>query len=66
MVAVRDPYDIAALPEVTTYLATYSFTGVAMESLAKVLLGTAPPRGRLPVEIPGTYPYGHGLSWSVP
>ncbi|MET8153665.1 glycoside hydrolase family 3 protein [Actinoplanes sp. NPDC049668] len=65
VVAVRDPYDIAALPEVTTYLATYSFTGVAMESLAKVLLGAAPPRGKLPVEIPGSYPYGHGLSWSV-
>jgi beta-N-acetylhexosaminidase len=65
VVAVRDPYDIASLPEVTTYLATYSYTGVAMESLAKVLLGAAPPRGKLPVEIPGSYPYGHGLSWSI-
>ncbi|MBG0563812.1 glycoside hydrolase family 3 protein [Actinoplanes aureus] len=65
VVAVRNPYDIAYLPGVTTYLATYSFTGVAMESLAKVLLGTTPPRGKLPVEIPGLYPYGHGLTWSV-
>ncbi|MEV6305635.1 glycoside hydrolase family 3 N-terminal domain-containing protein [Actinoplanes sp. NPDC051861] len=65
VVAVRNPYDIAVLPGVTTYLATYSYTGVAMESLAKVLTGAVPPRGKLPVEIPGLYPYGHGLTWSV-
>ncbi|GIJ55445.1 glycoside hydrolase family 3 protein [Virgisporangium aurantiacum] len=70
VVAVRDPYDIAHLPGVTTYLSTYSFTAVAMESLAKVLLGVTAPHGRLPVPIPvagdpGTelYPFGHGLSW---
>ncbi|MEU7904907.1 glycoside hydrolase family 3 N-terminal domain-containing protein [Actinoplanes sp. NPDC049118] len=66
VVAVRDPYDLAAFPEVTTYLATYSHTGVSMESLAKVLLGTERPRGKLPVELPGLYPYGHGLTWKVP
>jgi beta-N-acetylhexosaminidase len=72
VVAVRDPYDIAHLPGVTTYLATYSFTTVAMESLARVLLGIRPPRGKLPVAIPTAadpatdlYPFGHGLSWSV-
>jgi beta-N-acetylhexosaminidase len=72
VVAVRDPYDIAYLPGVTTYLATYSFTAVAMESLARVLLGVTAPRGRLPVAIPSAgdpsielYPYGHGLTWSV-
>jgi beta-N-acetylhexosaminidase len=63
--AVRDPYDLTVVPEVSTYLATYSYAAVSMESLAKVLLGTAPPRGKLPVEIPGLYPYGHGLTWSV-
>ncbi|MEV4348197.1 glycoside hydrolase family 3 N-terminal domain-containing protein [Actinoplanes sp. NPDC049596] len=65
LVAVRDPYDIAPLPEVKTFLATYSYAAVSMESLAKVLLGKVAPRGKLPVEIPGAYPYGHGLSWSV-
>ncbi|WP_199512798.1 glycoside hydrolase family 3 protein [Nucisporomicrobium flavum] len=70
VVAVRDPYDIAYLPGVSTYLATYSFTGVAMQSLARVLLGELPPRGRLPVAIPVAgdpsrelYPFGHGLTW---
>jgi beta-N-acetylhexosaminidase len=72
VVAVRDPYDIAHLPGVTTYLATYSYTAVAMESLARVLLGVTPPRGKLPVAIPSAadpsedlYPFGHGLRWSV-
>ncbi|BCY08532.1 glycoside hydrolase family 3 protein [Actinoplanes sp. L3-i22] len=66
VVAVRDPYDLASLPGVTTYLATYSYTEVSMKSLAKVLLGAVPPRGKLPVEIPGHYPYGYGLTWRVP
>jgi beta-N-acetylhexosaminidase len=72
VVAVRDPYDIAHLPGVSTYLATYSFTAVAMESLARVLLGVTAPRGKLPVAIPSAsdpatelYPFGHGLTWSV-
>jgi beta-N-acetylhexosaminidase len=66
VVAVRDPYDVAYLPGVTTYLATYSYTEVSMKSLARVLLGAMPPRGKLPVEIPGLFPYGHGLTWDVP
>ncbi|WP_328476007.1 glycoside hydrolase family 3 protein [Actinoplanes sp. NBC_00393] len=65
VVAVRNPYDIAYLPGVTSYLATYSYTGVAMESLAKVLTGAVAPRGKLPVEIPDLYPYGYGLTWSA-
>jgi len=71
VVAVRDPYDIAHLPGVTTYLATYSYTAVAMESLARVLVGVKAPRGKLPVAIPAAdssadlYPLGHGLRWAV-
>ncbi|MEV0724201.1 glycoside hydrolase family 3 protein [Micromonospora purpureochromogenes] len=68
--AVRDPYDIAHLPGVTTYLATYSYTRAAMDALVRALHGELSPRGRLPVTIPtaegaGTvlYPYGHGLTW---
>jgi beta-N-acetylhexosaminidase len=70
VVAVRDPYDIAYFDAAPTYLATYSFTGVAIESLAKVLYGEISPQGKLPVDIPVAgdpstplYPFGHGLTW---
>ncbi|MFG1779974.1 glycoside hydrolase family 3 protein [Micromonospora sp. NPDC049048] len=70
VVAVRDPYDVAYLPGVSTYLATYSYTRAAMNALVRALHGELSPRGRLPVTIPtadgsGTvlHPYGHGTSW---
>jgi beta-N-acetylhexosaminidase len=63
-VAVQNPYDVAytAAP---TWLATYSYSPVAVESLAKVLYGEVKPAGKLPVNVPGPTPYsfGHGLSW---
>lgn len=70
VVAVRDPYDIAYFDAAPTYLATYGFAAVSMESLAKVLYGEIKPTGKLPVDIPVAgdpqtplYPFGHGLSW---
>jgi beta-N-acetylhexosaminidase len=70
VVAVRDPYDIAYFDEAPTYLATYGYAAVSMESLAKVLYGQIKPTGKLPVDIPVAgqpqtplYPFGHGLSW---
>ncbi|TCO49594.1 beta-N-acetylhexosaminidase [Kribbella antiqua] len=69
VVAVRDPYDIAYFDEAPTYLATYGYAAVSMESLAKVLYGEITPTGKLPVDIPVAgnpakplYPFGHGLS----
>jgi beta-N-acetylhexosaminidase len=68
--AVRDPYDIAHLPDADTYVATYSYAGVSVRALAKTLFGELNPSGRLPVDIPaagdpGTilYPFGHGLGY---
>jgi beta-N-acetylhexosaminidase len=68
VVAVRDAYDIAYLPGIESYLATYSSTPVAITSAAKVLAGDLRPRGRLPVDIPRAddpdeilFPFGTGL-----
>lgn len=66
---MRNPYDVSRLPEVSTYLATYSFTAHAIESLGGVLFGDINPAGRLPVTIPradgsgALYPFGHGLRY---
>jgi beta-N-acetylhexosaminidase len=50
-VAVCDPYDAAALPEVTAWLATYDFTLPALNAAARVLVGGAPAHGTLPVKL---------------
>ena len=70
VVAVRDPYDIAYFDAAPTYLATYGYAAVSMESLTKVLCGEISPTGKLPVDIPVAgqpttplYAFGHGLSW---
>jgi beta-N-acetylhexosaminidase len=68
-VAVRDPYDVNRFPDVRAYLATYSYTPAAVDSLVRVLFGELDPTGRLPVTIPregsrrALYPYGHGLEY---
>ncbi|WP_425394052.1 glycoside hydrolase family 3 protein [Actinokineospora inagensis] len=68
-VATQVPYD-AGYVNAPTWLATYSWRNVSLESLTRVLFGEAIPRGKLPVDVPadspsGTirYPFGHGLSW---
>ncbi len=70
VVAVRDPYDIAYFTAAPTYVATYGYAAVSMESLAKVLYGEISPTGKLPVDIPVAgdpatplYKFGHGLTW---
>lgn len=50
-VAVYDPYDAGALPEVPTFLATYEYTQPALEAAVRALFGQAPVRGRLPVTV---------------
>src|SRR3990170_1026630 len=47
VVALGVPYDIAALPGTRSYLATYSSTPVALESVARLLDGAITPRGKL-------------------
>ncbi|WP_133908229.1 glycoside hydrolase family 3 protein [Actinophytocola oryzae] len=67
-VASQIPYD-AGYVDAPTWLATYSWRAMSMESLAKVLLGEISPKGKLPVDIPvgGTptvlYPFDSGLTW---
>jgi beta-N-acetylhexosaminidase len=71
LVSAREPYDIAHLSNVSTYVATYGYRPVSMRALAKVLVGRVKPTGKLPVDIPAAgqpatilYPVGHGLNYS--
>jgi beta-N-acetylhexosaminidase len=68
-VSVQEPYD-PGFADVPTWVATYDWRDVTMNSLAKVLRGKVSPQGKLPVDIPTgadpskvLYPFGHGLSW---
>ena len=65
VVAVGTPYDISRFPDVPTFVATYTFQPIALESFVRVLAGEVTAVGRLPVEIPATrrssrvlYPFG--------
>ena len=69
-VAIRNPYDVAQLPDVKGYLASYSWTDVEVRAAARVLAGRVAPRGRLPVPVQRAdepaevlYPIGHGLTY---
>ena len=54
-VALRMPYDLAAYPEASTYICTYSILRPAMEALAEALFGRIAFTGSLPVSIPKNF-----------
>lgn len=69
-VAIRNPYDVAHLPGVAAYVASYSWTDVELRAAARVIAGEADPRGTLPVPVQRAddpaavlYPVGHGLRY---
>lgn len=59
------PYDLTAIPGANIYLALYSSNTVALEAGVEAITGRIPIRGKLPVEIPGMYPLGHGVDVPV-
>ncbi len=60
-VALRTPWDLLAYPSARTHICSYGILPPSMEALAAGLLGEASFAGRLPVEIAGLHPRGHGL-----
>jgi beta-N-acetylhexosaminidase len=61
-VALRTPWDLLAYPSARTHVCSYGILPPSMEALAAALLGEAPFRGRLPVEIAGLHRRDHGLT----
>ncbi|MFI5347810.1 MAG: glycoside hydrolase family 3 N-terminal domain-containing protein [Elusimicrobiota bacterium] len=66
LASLMNPYDLRYWPEAKTALATYGITPAAMDALARLLFGEVPPRGRLPVTVPGLYPRGAGMDRFAP
>ena len=62
MVALRSPYDALFVPGIAAYACAYYGRTSAVSAAADVLLGRVKPQGRLPVEIPGMWAIGAGLS----
>ncbi|MFS0674131.1 beta-N-acetylhexosaminidase [Ornithinibacillus sp. 179-J 7C1 HS] len=52
IIATRSPYDIAYLPNVPAYIATYEFTNPALQTAAEAVFGKVKVKGKLPVTLP--------------
>jgi beta-N-acetylhexosaminidase len=53
------PYLISFVPELPSYILGYEYYPAAEEAALKCVLGEAPFKGKLPVELPGFYGIGH-------
>jgi beta-N-acetylhexosaminidase len=62
VLAMGTPYVAASIPEVGTYICTFSNASVSETAAAKALYGEIEIRGKLPVSIPGVAVRGSGLS----
>jgi beta-N-acetylhexosaminidase len=51
-IAASDPYDVAAFPQLPTWLATYEYTPAALAAAADAIFGAFTPRGHLPISLP--------------
>jgi len=60
-IALRTPWDLLVYPSARTHICTSGILPPSMEALAAALLGEAPFAGRLPVDVAGLHPRGHGL-----
>ena len=61
MIAMGSPYVLTAFPNASAYLCTYSDAEPVTDATIETLFGEIPSRGKLPVTIPGMFPYGSGI-----
>ncbi len=61
VVAMGNPYIAAGIPEVQTYLCTFSNMPVSASAAIRVIFGEIPARGHMPVTIPGVIERGGGI-----
>src|SRR5262249_22388806 len=61
-VSFGSPYLLRQFPEVPVYLCAYGGAESSQRAVIGALFGEDAVGGKLPVTLPGLYPYGHGLS----
>ncbi len=62
-VSFGNPYIVMGFPRIDTYVCAYSGAPVAVSATAEVGFGEEPASGKLPVSMPGVYPFGSGLQY---
>ena len=53
VIAIHNPYDLQAFPQLGTYLCTYEYSRPALVAAVSVMFGEIQAQGKLPVSIPG-------------
>ena len=61
VLALSDPFDLLSFPKAPCYLASYGDTPHQLDAALTVVFGEAEAWGRLPVELSGLCPRGHGI-----
>ena len=61
LLAMGSPYVLRSFPIASAHICAYSDAEPTAEAVVEVLFGEVPTSGRLPVTIPGLYPFGSGL-----
>jgi beta-N-acetylhexosaminidase len=65
VVALGNPYVIAGVPKIQTYLCTFSNVPVSAASAVRALFAEIPIHGKMPVTIPGVAQRGTGLELNL-
>ncbi len=61
VISFNNPYLIRQFPEIPVYLCAYSSRNICQDAVFNAITGLTSISGRLPIEIPGIFPYGHGI-----
>ncbi|MEK6757316.1 MAG: glycoside hydrolase family 3 N-terminal domain-containing protein, partial [Bacteroidota bacterium] len=62
-IAFGNPYVAMEFPKTDAYVCAYSDAAVMQQAVVEVLFGEEPAQGKLPVNIPGVYKFGEGVSY---
>ena len=65
-VSFGSPYFLQHFPGVGAYVCMYRNTPETQAIAARALFGEMDIKGKLPVSLPGLFPFGHGIEWKKP